>query len=158
VLGAYTTGTRPPPDEIRLISRRLRLTRVNAEATVARSLSEPPARRVDPERAQGALAAVLRLTQATHVLRLEAQEREPPRPSPRLAGLAGSFDALLATVGDALRSGARPTARSLPDLRAGYDALVADDGAVGPDLAAELDELVDAANGLGAIVAARPRT
>src|ERR1700761_3098483 len=50
VLGAYTTGTRPPPDEIRLVSRRLRLARVNAESTVARSLSEPPARRVDHDR------------------------------------------------------------------------------------------------------------
>jgi uncharacterized membrane protein YccC len=157
VLGAYTTGTRPPPDEIRLISRRLRLARVNAESTVARSLSEPPARRIDPERAQGTLATMLRMTQATHVLRLEAQEREPPPPTPRLAGLAASLDALLAIVGDALRSGARPAAHSLPDLRAGYDALVAGDGAAGPALAAELDELVDAANSLGTIIAARPR-
>ena len=157
VLGAYTAGTRPPTDEIRTISRRLRLARVNAESTVARSLSEPPARRIDPERAQGTLATVLRLTQASHVLRLEAQEHEPPPPSPRLAGLAGSFDALLATVANALRSDARPDARSLPDLRAEYDALMADNGASGPELAAELDELVDAANGLAAIVAARSR-
>jgi uncharacterized membrane protein YccC len=157
VLRAHTVGTRPPSDEIRLISRRLRLARVNAESTVARSLSEPAGRRIDHERAQGTLATVLRLTQATHVLRLEAQEHEPPPPSPRLAGLAGSLDALLTTVGDALRSGTRPAARTLPDLRADYDALVADDGVAGPDLAAELDELVDAANGLGAIVAARPR-
>ena len=82
VLRAYTIGIRPPSDEIRLVSRRLRLARVNAESTVARSLSEPTARRIDPERAQGALATVLRMTQATHVLRLEAQEHEPPPPSP----------------------------------------------------------------------------
>jgi len=157
VLGAYTAGTRPAPDEIRLVSRRLRLARVNAESTVARSLSEPAARRTDPERAQGALATVLRLTQTTHVLRLEAQEDEPPEPSPRLAGLAASLDALLTIVADALRSGARPPAQSLPDLRADYEALVSDGGGAGPDLAAELDELVDAANGLAAIVAARPR-
>jgi uncharacterized membrane protein YccC len=157
VLGAYTAGTRPPSDEIRITSRRLRLARVNAESTVARSLSEPPARRIDHERAQGALATVLRLTQATHVLRLEAQEREPPPPSPGLAGLAASLDTLLAVVRDALRSGTRPDARSLPDLRAQYDALVAAGGAAGPELGAELDELVDAANGLATIVAARRR-
>src|SRR6202042_3488399 len=99
------------------------------------------------ERAQGSLATVLRLAQATHVLRLEAQEHDPPPPSPRLAGLATSLDALLAIVEDALRSGTRPAAQSLPDLRAEYDALVAGDGAAAPELAAELDELVDAANG-----------
>ena len=158
VLGAYTAGARPPSDEIRLVSRRLRLARVNAESTVARSLSEPPARRIDHDRAQGTLATALRLTQATHVLRLEAQEHEPPPPSPRLTGLATSLDALLAIVEDALRSGTRPTAQSLPDLRADYDTLVADNGAAGPELAAELDELVDAANGLAAIVAGRPRS
>ncbi len=157
VLAAYTAGARPPSDEIRLVSRRLRLARVNAESTVARSLSEPPARRIDHDRAQGTLATALRLTQATHVLRLEAQEHEPPPPSPRLTGLATSLDALLAIVEDALRSGTRPAAQSLPDLRADYDALVADNGAAGPELAAELDELVDAANGLAAIVAGRPR-
>ncbi len=158
VLGAYIAGARPPSDEIRLVSRRLRLTRVNAESTVARSLSEPPSRRVDPERAQGALATLLRLTQTAHVLRLEAQEHQPPTPTPRLAGLAASLDALLAIAQDALRSGARPPAQSLPDLRADYEALVKGDGAPGPDLAAELDELVDAANSLAAIVAARPRS
>jgi uncharacterized membrane protein YccC len=156
VLGAYTAGVRPPSDEIRLVSRRLRLARVNAEATVARSLSEPPGRRIDHDRAEGSLATALRLTQATHVLRLEAQEHEPP-PSPRLKSLAGSLDTLLAIVEDALRSGTRPTADSLPDLRTDYDALVAGNGANGPELAAELDELVDAANGLATIVAARPR-
>jgi len=155
VLGAYTAGTRPPPEGIRVDSRRVRLARVNAESTVARSLSEPPARRIDPELAQGALATVLRLTQATHVLRLEAQEHEPPPPSPRLSRLAASLDALLANVEEALRWGARPPQRSLPDLRADYEQLVADGGAVGADLAAELDELVDAANGLAAIVAAQ---
>ena len=158
VLAAYTAGARPPSDEIRLVSRRLRLARVNAESTVARSLSEPPARRIDHDRAQGTLATALRLTQATHVLRLEAQEHEPPPPSPRLTGLATSLDALLAIVENALRSDTRPAAQSLPDLRADYDALVADNGASGPELAAELDELVDAANGLAAIVAGRPRS
>jgi uncharacterized membrane protein YccC len=158
VLRAYTIGIRPPSDEIRLVSRRLRLARVNAESTVARSLSEPPARRIDPERAQGALATVLRMTQATHVLRLEAQEHEPPPPSPRLAGFAAALDSRLAIVESALRSGARPPAHELPDLRAAYDALIADGGVSGPELTAELDELVDAGNSLATIVAARPRS
>ena len=158
VLGAYTTGTRPPTDEIRRISRRLRLARVNAESTVARSLSEPTSRQVDPERAQGALATILRLTQAAHVLRLEAQEHEPPPPSPGLAELSAPLDAQLAAVQEALRTGERLPARSLPDLRAGYEELVARDGAVTPELVAELDELVDAANGLATILAARPRS
>jgi uncharacterized membrane protein YccC len=158
VLGAYTAGTRPPTDEIRRISRRLRLARVNAELTVARSLSEPTSRQIDPERAQGALATILRMTQAAHVLRLEAQEHDPPPPSPGLADLSAPFDAQLAAAQEALRTGERLPARSLPDLRAVYEELEARDGAVTPELAAELDELVDAANGLATILAARPRS
>ncbi|MFZ0386134.1 MAG: FUSC family protein [Solirubrobacteraceae bacterium] len=157
VLGAYTTGKRPPGDELRRTSRQLRLARVNAESRVARSLSEPVSRRVDPERAQGALATILRLTQGAHVLRLEAQEHALPAPSPELADFSASLDRLLAAGQAALRSGARLPTRSLPDLRAEYEQLVARNGGVSPELLAELDEFVDAANGLVTIVAARPQ-
>ena len=126
VLGWIADGVRPPGDEVRDLARRLRLTRVNASSTVARSLTEPSARRIDSHRAQGALAASLRLTRVTHVLGLDARDVDHPEPVPGLEPLAGSLDVLLARVGSAIAVGGRLREDSLPDLRAGYDQLARD--------------------------------
>jgi uncharacterized membrane protein YccC len=150
VLGWIADGVRPPTEEVRTLAGRLRLTRVNASSTVARSLSEPSTRRIDSTRAQGALTASLRLTRVTHVLGLDAREAERPEPVPGLRPLATSLDALMARVGAAVAVGGRLREDSLPDLRTGYQQLA--DEHPDPDLLAELDELVDAANSLATAV------
>jgi fusaric acid resistance family protein len=150
VLGWYVTGIRPPSDQIRDLTRRLRLTRVNAEATVARSLSEPSARQIDQSRAQRALGALRRLARVSHLLGLDARDRQQPEPVPGLAPLASSLDALLARVRAAVAAGGQLREDSLPNLRAGYEELAGEHP--DPDLLAELDELVDAANSLATAV------
>ncbi len=164
-LKAIVEGRRPDDGEIRVLSRQARVTRTAAEATVARSLSEPATRRIDAEQSQGMLAATRRLIQAAHVLRLDAQEEEDARrPVPALAPLAGDLDELLGSVDTTVRAGAdapsaggpRPAPMpppAVPDLRASYAALerAAPHDADGEALLLDLDEIVDAVNGLAAL-------
>ena len=162
-LKAIVDGRRPDDGEIRVLSRQARVTRTAAEATVARSLSEPATRRIDAEQSQGMLAATRRLIQAAHVLRLDAQEERGRRPVPALAPLAGDLDELLGSVDATVRAGAderRPAgaptptpAPALPDLRTSYTALerAAPHDAEREALLLDLDEIVDAANGLAAL-------
>jgi hypothetical protein len=152
ILGVMVDGRRLEDHELRSLSRKVRLTRTATEASVARSLSEPETRRIDAEQSQGSLAAARRLMLAAHVLRLDAQEERDRRPLRAARPLAAGLDALLDTVDAALRAGPDGTApgRSLPDLRASYDELQRT-APKDPDSAAvllELDEIVDAANGL----------
>ena len=156
ILASLVDGQRADEDEMRKLSRRARLSRTTAEATVARSLSEPETRQIEAEESQGALAAMRRLVQAAHVLRLDAQEDRAHRPLPALAALAGDLDALLSTVEATLTVGPddRPAPPTLPNLRARY--LAFERSARGDGRAegtsAEVDELVDAANSLAAVV------
>jgi len=157
-LKAITQGQRPDDSEIRVLSRDARIARTAAEATVARSLAEPATRQIDAQQSHGMLAAARRLVQAAHVLRLDAQEERDRRPVPALAPLATGVDELLATVDTAVRDGANgdssgTPAPAVPDLRARYDALerAAPHDADGEALLLDLDELVDAANGLAAV-------
>ena len=151
-LAAITEGRQASEQEMRPLSRRVRLARTQAEATVARSLSEPATRRIDADQSQGSLAALRRLVQAAHVLRLDAQEDRGRRPVPALAPLAGDLDTLLSHVDEVFR--ARPdeprAAPALPDLRASYGALAraASGDPEGAALLGEFDEIIDAANGL----------
>ncbi|HEY1520751.1 MAG TPA: FUSC family protein [Solirubrobacteraceae bacterium] len=155
ILAVIAEGRWAGDADMRSLSRRVRLSRTTAESTVARSLSEPATRRIDAEQSQGSLAAARRLVLAAHVLRLDAQEERGRRPLPALEPLASDLDALLGTVDATLRAGpGGPTSTpALPDLRASYAALeraAPDD----PDSAAvlvEIDEIVDAANGLAAL-------
>ena len=104
VLAVLVTGGRPEEDQIRTLSRRARLARTTAEAQVARSLSEPATRRIDAEESQGMLAAMRRLIQAGHVLRLDAQEDDPAAgPQPGLAPLMDDLDTVLSSIESALR-------------------------------------------------------
>jgi len=155
ILAVIADGRRAEEREMRSLSRRVRLTRTTTEANVARSLSEPATRRIDAEQSQGSLAAARRLVLAAHVLRLDAQEERGRRPLPALEPLAADLDRLLGTVDATLRVGPDgPTPASvLPDLRADYEQLERA-APKDPDSAAvliELDEIVDAANGLAAL-------
>ena len=152
ILAVIADGRRAQDDEMRRLSRRVRLTRTATEASVARSLSEPATRRIDAEQSQGSLAAARRLVLAAHVLRLDAQEQHVRRPLPALEPLAADLDTLLGTVDVTLRAGPDgPMVQpALPDLRASYAELERT-APKDPDSAAvliELDEIVDAANGL----------
>jgi uncharacterized membrane protein YccC len=162
ILARLIDGRRAEENQMRVLSRRARLARTTAESTVARSLSEPATRRIDAEESQGALAAMRRLVQAAHVLRLDAQEDRARPPQPGLAPLAGGLDELLTSVEAALTTDPdkRASTSALPDLRDRYlaferAAASADGNANG--LADELDEIVDAANSLAAVVGLEAR-
>jgi uncharacterized membrane protein YccC len=160
VLAAIGEGRRAEETQMRPLSRRARLMWTAAEATVARSLSEPATRRIDAEQSQGALAAMRRLVQAAHVVRLDAQEDRGRRPLTALEPLARDLDSLLANVEETFRarSDERPSTSPPPDLRAGYSALEhsASGDPESEALLTELDEMVDAANGLADLVGLGP--
>jgi uncharacterized membrane protein YccC len=167
ILAALIEGRRADEDQLRGLSRRARLARTNAEATVARSLSEPATRRIDAEESQGTLAALRRLVQAAHVLRLDVQDDRPRDPLPGLVPLADGLDRLLASVEATLSARAEeshppelrdlePRADALPDLRSRYLVFErsAPDAVEADGVLAELDEMVDAANSVAAVVGA----
>jgi hypothetical protein len=139
-------GPEPPP----------RLSRTTAESTVARSLSEPATRRIDAEQSQAALAAMRREVQATHVLRLDVQEQRRRTPLLALEPFAGALDELLSSVEATLRArpDERPLPREVPDLRVRYRefARSAPDDDEVEALLSDLDEVVDAADSLAAVV------
>jgi len=152
ILGVIADGRPAEDQEMRSLSRHVRLTRTATEASVARSLSEPATRRIDADQSQGSLAAARRLVLAAHVLRLDAQEERGRRPLPALEPLAADLDRLLVTVDATLRAGPDGAAAPpmLPDLRADYEQLerAAPNDADSAAVLIELDEIVDAANGL----------
>jgi hypothetical protein len=84
------------------------------------------------------------------VLAFDVPDGDRREPVPELAALASSLDGLLARVAGAIADGGRLGADSLPNLRSGYDELSSTHAH--PDLVAELDEVVDAANSLAAAV------
>ena len=154
VLGAAVSGRRPPDQRMRTLARRARLDRTTAEATVARSLSEPTTRQIDASQSQRALAAMRRLVQTAHVLRLDVQDDREHRPRPALEPLRGDIDELLGEVESSMRARpqADPAPRELPDVRRRYESLERASGS-DPDshaILAQLDEMVDAANSLAA--------
>jgi uncharacterized membrane protein YccC len=154
VLLATQEGRRPGDQRMRSLARRARLARTTAESTVARSLSEPSTRRIDASESQRALAAMRRLIQAAHVLRLDAQDERERRPLPGLAPLRAAIDELLSDVEASLRARPQedPQPRELSDIRARYRAFRRASGQDEEALAlgAQLDEIVDAADSLAA--------
>jgi uncharacterized membrane protein YccC len=151
ILAAIAEGRRADEQPLRRLARRARLARTNAESAVARSLSEPETRRIDARQSQAALGGLRRLVSAAHVLRLDVQEERQHRPHPGLVPLARELDRELALVQDGLASGTVAPGAVLPDLRAQHGSFAdsaPDEESAG--LVAELDEIVDAANGLAA--------
>jgi uncharacterized membrane protein YccC len=159
-LAGFIDGRPVQEQQMRPLARRARLARTSAEAAVERSLSEPRTRRIDAAQSHGVLAATRRLVQAAHVLRLDAQETPDRSPLPTLAPLAGDIDRLLKRVETELRDEhhAHPGAPELPDLRADYADFERSSAHDSDSLAllAELDEIVDAANGLASLVGLEP--
>ncbi|MFZ0091362.1 MAG: FUSC family protein [Solirubrobacteraceae bacterium] len=155
VLRAFVNGQRAPEHELQPLARRARLARTAAEATVAQSLSEPSTRRIDADRSQEALGAMRRLVRAANVLQLDAQEDRPRRPLPGLGPLSSDVDSLLGTVEATIRTGPPEsgTTPARPDLRAAYLAFEREASGERDAMALtpELDEIVDASNGLAAL-------
>jgi uncharacterized membrane protein YccC len=160
VLASVIAGRRAGEQDMRPLARRARLARAAAEATVAQSLSEPRPRRIDADQSQGMLSAMRRLTEAVHVLRLEAQDDRERSPVRALVPFAADLDRLLQMVEESLtRPSADPAGDDpLPDLRGRYTELERELGRDGAALTllAELDEIVDAANGLAALAGRDP--
>jgi uncharacterized membrane protein YccC len=162
ILSALITGRRVQESQMRPLGRRARVARTTAESTVARSLSEPATRRIDAEQSQGLLAAMRRLVQAGHVLRLEIQEDRPREPLPELEPLAADLDTVLTRVEGPLRARSDEpdpaAAAELPDLRGRYLAFAraAPDDVRSEGVLDELDEMVDAANSLSVLVGLEP--
>jgi uncharacterized membrane protein YccC len=155
-LAAVQHGRRVDEHEMRPLARRARLARTNAEATVARSLSEPQTRRIDADQSQGVLVASRRLIQAGHVLRLDVQEDRQRTALPALGPLARDIDEQLLIVAGRLRSAPQGTSahsRS-PDLRTDYAEFEphCPRDLNGVALLAEIDEIVDAANSLTSLI------
>jgi uncharacterized membrane protein YccC len=122
VMLAAEEGRQPGDQRMRSLARRARLARTTAESTVARSLTEPSTRRIDASQSQRALAAMRRLVQAAHVLRLDAQDERERRPLPGLQPLRAGIDELLGDVEASFRARPQEAAepRELPDIRAHY--------------------------------------
>jgi uncharacterized membrane protein YccC len=156
VLTAVADGRRVRAEELRPLSRRARLARTRAESAVALSLSEPETQRIDADQTRGALGALRRLVYASHVLRLDAEDDRPRRPLHALAPLVGGVDQLLAEIAGALRGD--PAAGPAPDLRAAWEALeqAAPAGDETSALLLQLDEIVNAADTLAAVLALEP--
>ncbi len=156
VLSAIAEGRRADEQTMRRLARRARMARTQAESAVSRSLSEPETRRIDARQSQAALGGLRRLVSATHVLRLDAQEDVPHQPHPGLIPLAADLDRALAAIEQSLAAGAPPVpgSFSLPDLRREHDEFSehAPDDEETAGLLAELDEIVDATNGLASAV------
>ncbi|MGO9821214.1 MAG: FUSC family protein [Solirubrobacteraceae bacterium] len=155
VLDALVDGRRLSELDMRPLSRRARLARTNAEATVARSQSEPATRRIDPGQTHGTLAATRRLVQAAQVLRLDAQDERERQPLPALAPLARGATRMLELISTSVADGPADGAVAVPDLRSSYTRFEREqkptDAQQRTALLAELDEIVDATDGLASL-------
>jgi uncharacterized membrane protein YccC len=156
ILGTIAAGRRADEQQMRHLARRARLARTNAESAVGRSLTEPETRRIDARQSQSVLGGLRRLISAAHVLRLDAQEEGEHPPRGALETLAAGLDRQLELVQLSLAAGAPvPVGPSgWPDLRSEHGAFAdtAGEDEESAGLVAELDEMVDAANGLADVV------
>jgi uncharacterized membrane protein YccC len=120
LLHAWAEPSRADRAALHRLRLAARLARSNAEASVERWLSEPTGRHpgapalVDPETAQGILAAVRRYVWAALVLHSQLPPEGPDRPD--LHQLADDLQHALARVGTALRHGSAISC--YPPLRA----------------------------------------
>ncbi len=152
---AVLAGRRTARDE-ELISaaRQARRCRSAAEAALAAALADPRRHRLDDGWSRNALAAARRLVQGAHLLRLELEEPGWV-PSPAAAELSEGFGTLLGCVAERIEHPAADPPAALPDLRDAFQRLAhaAPSPAIG---LTELDDMVDAAGGLAALVGLDP--
>jgi uncharacterized membrane protein YccC len=171
VLAALIAREPANEDELRPLARDARLAWTNAQDTVARSLTEPTARQIDPDVSRGILAGLRRVVQAIAVVRVLDEGREGRAGGagrgrdPALEALARAFDVGLAEIALVLDGGASGASRTFPPLRRRHEDLAAAaqaGGTPGPRLdfgeilLGELDEIVDALNTVGELVGLRP--
>jgi uncharacterized membrane protein YccC len=104
-------------DELTLHSRRMavRLARSNAEASVTRSLHEPAPHRIDPDLAQGLLAAEDGIAQSILTLNAYLVDNPARRALPEAVVFAAKVEEALGLLVTALREG-QPVS-TLPDLQ-----------------------------------------
>jgi uncharacterized membrane protein YccC len=156
ILDTIAAGRPTDEQQIRHLARRTRLAGSNAESAVGRSLTEPETQRIDARQSQSVLGGLRRLISAAHVLRLDAQEPGEHPPRTGLETLAAGLDRELELVQHSLAAGSPvplgPSGR--PDLRSEHGAFAdsAGDDEESAGLVAELDEMVDVANGLAEVV------
>ena len=135
--------------------RAARLARTNAEASVATSLAEPSARRIDGDVAAGILAGLRRLDGGALVLEAHLEDRRARRSRPVVAALAADVDTVLGDIAEAVRADRPPPPP--PPLRADQAALAAAEGEA--DLVTqETDRMVDGVDTLGHLLGARGRS
>jgi uncharacterized membrane protein YccC len=148
VLG-QVAGDRPRRREaLDVLDRERRLMRGTAEAAVARSLADPPPRRIDAQLARSLLAALRRQVIAGHTLRTRVLDTDTAE-VPEVLPVAAAVDATLAAAGTRLRD---LPADPPPRLRPVHDELVARlrrraiEQAVHVVVVIGTDEIVDAAD------------
>jgi uncharacterized membrane protein YccC len=152
VLGALIHGE-PVPEQVRSVARATRLARTRAEADVSRSLGEPVGRRIDARVATAVLSEMLRLVQAVHGLRLEADDDHDRPAFARLAPLARALDVQLGAIARALASDELQLSSEHVDLRTLFTQFADDADADEHELLIALDELVDVINAIDELVA-----
>jgi hypothetical protein len=153
VLGALISGS-PVPEDAHALSREARLTRTQAESVVARSLSEPERRRIDPRVGSGVLDEMLRFVHTAHALRLEAQDEPDRDPVPGLQPFARALDVQLAAISRGLLSDDLQLSSEYVDLRALSDRFGRDASSEEEQvLTAIIDELADATNAIDELIA-----
>ena len=107
------------------------------------------------EHSQGNLAAIRAPVQATHILRLDAQEARDRHPFPALAPLARGATRMLELIGTSVADGPADGAVAVPDLRSSYTRFEREqkptDAQQRTARLAELDEIVDATDGLASL-------
>ena len=167
VLGAIA-GRPADEDELRPLARAARLAWTNAQDTVARSLSEPATRQIDPEVSRGILAGLRRVVQATAVVRVldEGGEGRDAGRGGRdgieaFDALAGALDVGLTEIAGVLAGALEGAGRAFPPLRERHQDLAAavrapTESSYGEVLLGELDELVDALNTVAELLGLRP--
>jgi uncharacterized membrane protein YccC len=157
VLSAAASGEPIDQRHVAQLARGARLAYTTAQETVARSLAEPPSRRIDPAASQVTLAALRRLVGAIHVLRTELTGDGSREAWPEIGQLARDLDRALAIVAGALSTPDMPPSQlDLPPLRDLYTRL-AKDSIHDPQrdvLLGELDEVIDATNTIAAAATA----
>jgi uncharacterized membrane protein YccC len=152
LLGGYADPRTIDLEDLSRIRTHARLARSNAEAIVERMLAEPASRAsIAPRVAVGLLAALRRHALGALALHagLERGVHEPVRGMDRLAS---EMTSALASLADAVRSGATPD--ELPPLRQTQLALGATDALVGE----ETDLMVDSINTVASLLSTGSRT
>jgi hypothetical protein len=139
-------GHEHSPSQLTALARQVRLAWTEAQATIARSLAEPTKWRVDGDTAQSLMAALLRVTQAAHAIRVEKVTPAPGEPAQPLRELRDGIDVALGRIVTALEE--NRTLTSLPPLRDLY-ADAANNETTSRSTVLALDEIVDAIDTAG---------